>query len=161
MTPPQKPGRSKQDYQTPPAFVAAVKAMLGIEEFAMDLAASRENSVTGGVAFYGEAEDSLKQAWWQLAAGRWCWLNPPFARIGPWVEKADEECELGQRIAMLLPAGIGTDWYAKHVHGKCHVLALRPRLTFVGETAPYPKDLMLCLYDGPRVGFSTWDWRTA
>ena len=109
MTPPQKPGRSRQDHETPPAFA---------------------------------------------------WVNPPFARLGPWVEKcAWESHEQGLRIAALLPADVGTEWFATHVAGKAHELFLRPRPIFVGETAPYPKDLMLCLYDGPRIGYTTWDWR--
>lgn len=44
--PRQKPGRSKQDYRTPRAFLVAVKGLLGIEDFTIDLAASVSNSVT-------------------------------------------------------------------------------------------------------------------
>jgi phage N-6-adenine-methyltransferase len=157
VTPPQKPGRSKQDYGTPPAFVRAVEQMLGIKHFDVDLAASRENAVAS--SYYTEADDALKHGWFGRAGDAWCFLNPPYARIAPWVEKCDEEAERGLRIAALLPAAVGSNWFARHVAGKAHVLFLRPRLVFVGETAPYPKDLMLCLYDGPRVGHATWDWK--
>ena len=39
----QKPGRSRQDYGTPPEFLAAVVARFG--PLAFDLAASRDNAV--------------------------------------------------------------------------------------------------------------------
>jgi len=161
VTPPQKPGRSRQDYATPPAFVRAVEQMLGIEHFDVDLAASRENTVAP--CYFTEADDALARDWIKdslpASVPRFGWLNPPYSRIKPWVEKCDEEAERGLRIAALLPAAVGASWCARHVHGKAFVLFLRPRLVFVGETAPYPKDLMLCLYDGPRVGHATWDWK--
>ncbi len=40
--PKQKPGRSKQDYGTPPEFLDAVKARFRIEAFDCDLAASHD-----------------------------------------------------------------------------------------------------------------------
>lgn len=152
--PEQKPGRSVQTYATPRPFLCAAAAMLRIQAFAIDLAASRNNTVSP--VYFTEADNALACAWPDKG---WCWLNPPFGRLAPWVEKCDEARERGVRVAALLPASVGSNWYARHVHGKAFVLFLRPRLTFVGETAPYPKDLMLCLYDGPRVGSAVWDWR--
>ena len=131
--------------------------MIG-HRFAHDLAASTENAVCE--RFFSAEQDALKQSWvYHLGTHQFGWLNPPFARISPWVEKCDEEAEQGARIAVLLPASVGTDWFAKHVAGKAAVLFLRPRLTFGGEKDPYPKDLMLCLYDGPRTGYAPWDWK--
>ena len=160
MTPPQKPGRSKQDYGTPWEFIHAVERMLGINAFTMDLAASATNAKAQ--RYLTARNDALAHPWRaHVRRHDWCWLNPEFGVIAPWVEKCATEKPRGLRVATLLPAGVGTNWFAEHVEGQAHVLLLRPRLVFVGETAPYPKDLMLCLYDGPRVGCSTWDWRTA
>jgi hypothetical protein len=39
--PRQQPGRSVQDVRTPREFLAATRALLGIEAFAVDLAATR------------------------------------------------------------------------------------------------------------------------
>ena len=64
----------------------------------------------------------------------------------------------GSRIFLLTPASIGANWFAEHVYGKAHVLALQGRLTFVGHKQPYPKDCILSVY-GVKPGFSVWDWR--
>lgn len=171
MTPPQKPHRSRQDYATPPEFITAVKAFLGIGQFAIDLAASDENAKA--LAYFSEADDSLTQDWTKALSDlqgdtpladrdlAWAWLNPPYANIGAWVEKARAEAAKGAAIAMLLPASVSTEWYAAHVHGRADVVFIRPRLTFVGHADPYPKDLMLLLYSPEAEGVtSTWNWKT-
>lgn len=154
--PAQKPGRSKQDYGTPPAFLSAVKRRFGLKEFAIDLAASQENAVAP--LFYTEVENALKQPW-RTRSREMGWCNPPFANIQPWVEKAYAESKIGARVAMLVPAGVGSNWWRDWVHGKAFVLLLNGRITFVGETQPYPKDCCLLLY-GPDVspGYDVWSW---
>jgi hypothetical protein len=160
--PRQRPGASKQDYETPDEFVRAVERLVGIagQGFAVDLAATEANS-KGQTCITPEA-DSLVVNWLRLPSaseGRWCWLNPPFAHLEPWVAKCAYARRNGLRIACLLPAGVGTNWFAAHVAGQAMVLFVRPRLTFVGHDDPYPKDLILCLYDGPRVGYAPWVWK--
>ena len=59
---------------------------------------------------------------------------------------------------MLVPASVGSCWFADHVFGKALVLPLRPRLVFVGETHPYPKDLMALAWEG-YAGFELWKWK--
>lgn len=155
--PQQRPGRSKQDYQTPPAFLAAVKRKFGFTEFGIDLAASRANAVTN--LYYSEQVDSLQHRWTAGSARGPAWLNPPFARIAPWVERA---CIYRHRtdIFVLVPAGVGANWWAKSVHTIAAVYSLNGRLTFVGCDAPYPKDCALLHY-GPSVepGYHVWNWR--
>jgi DNA (cytosine-5)-methyltransferase 1 len=157
MAPKQKPGRSKQDYGTPPSFLEAVKRRLGIDTFAIDLAASKHNAVD--FAFYDERQNALARDW---PVGGWCWLNPPFGQLEPWVRHTFEQSRRGARVAMLVPAGVGSNWWRDHVHGKAFVLLLNGRITFVGETAPYPKDCVLLLY-GPDVapGYDVWQWAKA
>jgi len=156
MTPPkQKPGRSKQDYQTPKGFLAAVKSRLGIKSFGADLAASKENTVSSW--FFDLAHDALTSDWTQFDG--YLWLNPPFARLEPWVRRAFEQSRQGARIAVLVPAGVGSNWWRDWVHGKACVLLLNGRITFVGEKAGYPKDCVLLLY-GPDIapGYDVWTW---
>lgn len=153
--PKQKPGRSVQDYQTPPAFLAAVKHELGIEAFSVDLAADEANSVADW--WYDQAQDSLQQPWHKVQG--WQWLNPPFGTCRPWVEKAWRESELGAQITMLVPAAVGSNWWRDWVHEKARVLLLNGRLTFVGQPTCYPKDCCLLLY-GQNVarGYEVWAW---
>lgn len=154
--PQQKPGRSKQDYRTPPLFLDAVRRRFGITAFSIDLAADEANTVAP--LFYSEADDALKQPW-RTADRNWAWCNPPFANIAPWVEKAYRSTRSGARVLMLLPAGVGANWWRDWVDGKAFVLFLNGRITFVGETMPYPKDCVLLVY-GPDVapGTQVWSW---
>lgn len=156
--PHQKPGRSKQDYRTPPIFLDAVRRRFGLTAFAIDLAASDDNAVAP--LWYTEAEDALKQPW-RTKGREMGWLNPPFASIGPWVEKAWKESRIGARVLVLLPAAVGANWWRDWVDGKCFVLFLNGRLTFVGEADAYVKDCVLLVY-GPDVapGHAVWSWAT-
>lgn len=158
---------SKQDYQTPPEFIDAVAKRFGRPTF--DLAATAGQQIPGVDYFFTPEQDSLRQSWLKLSTpteddsvARVAWLNPPFAKIAPWAKKLTSECRWLRRwTLMLVPASVGSEWYAKHIHGKALVLGLSPRLTFVGERAPYPKDLMLVCVGYGAVGFDTWRWDRA
>jgi phage N-6-adenine-methyltransferase len=158
MAPTQKPGRSRQDYRTPPLFLDAVRRRFGLTSFAIALAASEENTVAP--LFYTEAENALVQPWRTASRDR-AYCNPPFADIGPWVKKACKESTIGARVLMLVPAGVGANWWRDWVDGQCLALFLNGRITFVGETTPYPKDCVLLVY-GPDVapGHAVWSWAT-
>lgn len=152
--PRQQPGRSKQDVRTPKVFLDAVKCRLGIDAFTVDLAASASNTVAK--QFYSERSNALVQPW---ALGGWNWLNPPFAKIDPWVQKAYDESRLGACTAMLLPAGVGANWWRDWVHRKARVLLLNGRITFVGHATCYPKDCVLLLYAPDIVpAYESWTW---
>lgn len=148
--PRQRPGKSKQDVQTPLEFLVKVRARLH-EPIVLDLAANQENTVVPN--FFSEEQNSLLQEW---PMEGWCWLNPPYENIRPWVEKAATGNSL---VAMLIPASTGSNWWRDWVDGKAHVLLLNGRITFVGHTSPYPKDLALLLYT-PFIkgGYEVWDW---
>lgn len=153
--PKQKPGRSRQDYGTPPELLYALKKRLHIHEFSIDLAASPENAVAS--QYYTEADDALVQDW---VFNGWAWLNPPFGDIEPWVAKAANEAEKGANIVMLVPASVGSNWWSAYVEHYSYQLFLNPRLTFVGETTPYPKDCALLLYTPLGLtGNECWRWK--
>lgn len=154
----QKPHRSEQVVCTPPDFIKSVMNLLG-DEFGIDLAASQENSVSQ-YALYTEEDNALDpQNGWISIYGGWAWCNPPYSDIKPWVEKAWSESQRGAKIAMLVPASVGSKWWSNWVDNKAHVLFLQPRLTFVGHEHPYPKDLALLLYTRYVHGGSRyWRW---
>ena len=153
-------GHSKQDYATPREFLAAVEKRWGAMDF--DLAADRSNRVCEKYYGPGSAlgEDSLAKPWEVLAGN--LWLNPPFSDISPWAKRCSERVQrtgsLG-KILLLVPASIGSNWFAKYVYPYAYVYALQGRLSFDGK-APYPKDCMLCMYASfLEPGFTVWDWR--
>jgi phage N-6-adenine-methyltransferase len=167
MAPKQKPGRSKQDYCTPPEFLDALKNKLAIPRFWCDLAASKENAVAEW--FYTQEDDALKQDWNAATCnffvprfhpGEWAFCNPPYANIRPWAMKAYTESAKGAQIAMLTPASVGANWWADYVQDGAYTLFLNGRLTFTGETTPYPKDSAILLWTKWTAGSnSVWSWR--
>lgn len=156
MMPPQKPGKSEQVVETPTDFIEAVKTRLRIPSFGFDLAASPENAKAP--AFFTEKDNALVQTWHTIYG--WSWLNPPYSHIEPWVAKAGTEAKQGAHIAMLVPASVGSAWWFNYVTKFAYVTFLNPRLTFVGHTSPYPKDLALLLFAPFLHGGSTnWVWK--
>ena len=158
--PAQKPGRSVQNYRTSLPFLAAVRMLLKIDDFAIDLAADATNHVT--TCYFDERTNALKQDWTWWTPHGWGWLNPPFADIAPWVEKAATS---GNHIAMLVPASVGANWWKAWVHHRAKVLFLNGRLAFMHDkpTWLYPKDCALLLYGSgleQRPNYDIWTWRS-
>ncbi len=157
--PVQKPGKSKQDYETPAEFIAAVERRYGPIGF--DLAASQTNAKAA--IFFDEKIDALKQPWGYAGklAVPVAWLNPPFANIRPWAEKLDNECRFLRRwTLMLVPASMGSLWWKDHVLGKCQADGVT-RMKFVGAEDAYPKDLALLAYGYGVSGHGFWQWNAA
>lgn len=155
--PAQKPGKSEQAVGTPPRFLAAVRTRLGIEDFAVDLAASHDNYICE--PYLTEEVNSLVQDWAAWTSGGWGWLNPPFADIYPWAEKCVMEASRGAKVALLVPAATGASWWIDQVRGTGYVTYLQGRITFLGHEIGYPKDLAVVLY-APYLhgGSCTWRW---
>lgn len=147
-------GTSKQDYETPPEFMQAVERRFGKIDF--DLAC--ESSTRKAERYYTPESDALKHDWHCLNG--WLWLNPPFSNIGDWAKKCAEESQYGARILFLVPASTGSGWYWNYVKPYAHVLHLRQRITFLGATDAYPKDMVLAVYAFGLTGESAWSWLT-
>ncbi len=155
--PVQKPGKSKQDYGTPWELIHAVEKRWG--QLHVDLAASDHNAKA---PYYFTAEDDfLNQAdWWGVTpVNSLAWLNPPFENLGPWMAKCKADAEKGAKIIMLVPASVGSEWFAQYVWGQARVIGLRPRITFEGCKDPYPKDCILILWGIEEPGFDLWRYK--
>lgn len=149
-------GPSIQVVKTPPDFMAAFKKRFW--EPQTDLAASPDNAQAP--YFLSERDDALADRWkWHELPGG-CWLNPPFKHAEPWVAKAYQSIQADPlaRIAMLVLASVGSNWFRDHVFDKARVIFLNGRLQFVGHPTPYPKDLMLLMY-GMTPGIEVWSWK--
>ncbi len=159
----QKPGRSRQDYQTPPGLINAVEERFG--QLTWDLAASPHNAQVPAPHYFTDAaggESALTADWSSFGRDDLLWLNPPFGAIqhvwAPLVASWTQRLPW-LRVVMLTPAAIGSEWFREHVLGKAMVLGLNPRLTFVGEAETYPKDCMLSCYGFGVQGFDVWRWQ--
>lgn len=166
--PQQNPSTSKQTYETPSDFLAAVAKRFG--ELHVDLACglceqldlTRVDTRKAPIGLCWPEVDSLTVPWAERYGSLRNWLNPTYKNLAEWFAKCAIESRsfVGEGLILVLtPASVGANYFADHVHNKALVLALNPRITFVGETDPYPKDCMLSVY-GPSVtpGFDVWRW---
>lgn len=144
-------GKSRQDYATPPEFIAAVERRFGPISF--DLAAEAHNAKAP--QYFCLRDNALVQPWHPI--GGLLWLNPPFKDITPWAAKCREEAAQGARIAFLVPAAVGSNWFRDYVHERARVYFLNGRISFDGKNG-YPKDCLLALFS-ERPGFEIWSWR--
>lgn len=145
--------QSNSTVGTPWIFIHALTDRFGSIDY--DLAAVPENAKA---PLYVTPEiNSLKQDWSKYKG--LLYLNPPFSDIEPWSEKCSREAQLGAKILFLTPASIGSNWFRDHIYGQALVLALNGRLTFEGETTPYPKDCILSCF-GWKPGFEVWTWHS-
>ena len=144
----------KQDYQTPADFMAAVCQRFG--QLGVDLAGDARNAQAPLVVT--EAHDSLTLDWADFDCTRW--LNPPFAHLAPWVERCAALRDNLHPTLLLVPASVGSEWWAQYVDGVALALFCRPRLSFVGCDQPYPRDVALCVYGRAfTAGYECWRWR--
>lgn len=153
-TDPRDKNKTKQDYGTDPKFWEILNKRFN---FVWDLACTEENCLIQSAGFTYPEYDALKEDWFEF--GGWLYLNPPFKDIKPWAEKCYKESLKGAKIVLLTPASVGSVWFNDWVFQKAHIFFLKGRLTFKGETAPYPKDCMISVYDNFHKGIDIFDWR--
>lgn len=98
----------KQNWQTPPNIFAALNVEF---EFAADMAADDENHLCP--VYFTEQDDSLSFDWLRaVSVGDYVWLNCPYGKPLPWVQKASKEAAKGIGVVMLLKMDTSTKWYA-------------------------------------------------
>ena len=155
------PPANRQHWATPECFTEAIARRFGRIDF--DLAASPGN--TKAPAFLSEVDDSLSVDWTSIKnedheSARVAFLNPEYKNIEPWAAKLARSCNaLPRWTLMLVPASVGSLWWAKHVTGKLYWDGI-PRLQFVGAPSVYMKDLALIVAGyGITSGNGYWDWR--
>jgi hypothetical protein len=153
--------RSKQEVETPPDLMRAIAKRFAAPDWDLACSVDLGSGTTNMKADKGFdlACNSLKQDW--TTCDGTLFLNPPFAKIGPWARKCRESAAATHRfdrILMLVPASVGSNWFADDVHGHAFVHALVGRVRFVTHKAGFPKDLILAEY-GRFTGFDCWRWK--
>ena len=67
------------------------------------------------------------------------YVNPPYSKPLPWIEKAIEENKKGKTIVMLLRMDTSTKWFAKLQEAGAIFMWINGRLKFnTGKSAPFP-----------------------
>jgi len=158
--PRQKPGLSEQVVGTPWEFIEAVEERFG--SLTLDLASTED--LSKAEHFISPEEDTFSVPWVKrlrrLGGGN-AWLNPEFGDIRPYTERMATQArklDKGEKLLLLVPASVGSHWFADHVWEKALILFLRPRLKFIGHKTHFPKDLLLAVY-GEEPGVALWQWQ--
>jgi hypothetical protein len=97
--------------------------------------------------------DGLNSDW----IGNRIFINPPYSRPLPWVEKAIIEAQKGKTVALLLKHDSSTQWWAKLHEAGAYFLPIMERLQFVTQkgrrknrkaAAPFPSVLVILFSEG-------------
>jgi len=166
-TKPRDKNKTEQDVGTDPKLFQVLDEEFN---FVWDLACNEDNCLvkSEGVIFYHgftyPEHDALKESWFPIVGfdyyhPKWLFLNPPYKNIEPWAKRCYLQSLMGAKIVMLTPASVGTRWFEEWVYDKAMVKFLIGRPTFKGHDKPYPKDMMISIFDNFNRGFGLWDWK--
>jgi len=152
---------SNQEVATPRDLLDAIERRFG--KITFDLAAIPDNTTASN--FFSPECNALNQnQTWPTEGINW--LNPPFSNVAPWAERCRTWLDGAQPNALtllLVPASVDSNWWLEHVSRSARVLALNPRVKFVGHKDPFPKPLTLCVYDARfRIQLACvepWRWK--
>lgn len=76
-------------------------------------------------------------------------VNPPYSKPMPWIEKAIEENKKGKTIVLLLNVDTSTEWFAKLNEAGGHLLWFAERLKF-SEKGTNTRPSMLVVLGGGK-----------
>lgn len=72
------------------------------------------------------------------------YVNPPYSKPLPWINKAIQENKKGKRIVMLLRMDTSTEWFKRLQEANAQFLWINKRLKFgTGKCAPFPSMLVI------------------
>lgn len=76
-------------------------------------------------------------------------VNPPYSKPLPWIEKAIKENQSGKTIALLLKADTSTKWFSKLQNAGAKFLWVNGRLKYkTGIPAPFPSMIAILNSEG-------------
>lgn len=108
---------NRDTYQTPRPVFDAIDSRFNM---VLDTAASDTNTMLP--VYITEQQDALVTPWRMYAAkGCYCWNNPPYSDIAPWVHKATLEQQQGLGTVMLVFADNSVKWYTNAIQSACEV----------------------------------------
>lgn len=130
---------NRDAYQTPPELFAALNAEFN---FKVDVASSAGNKLCE--IYIDEALNALQCDWLPdpdngITEWHFCWCNPPYSDIGPWVGKAAEQATKGVGTVMLVMMDQSVGWYKEAIKTCQEVrLIIGGRLSFIDPSTGKP-----------------------
>jgi len=122
--PSKTPDHLRDSWQTPQWLFNWINEKFN---FDVDLAANYDNCKVD--LYLDETDDALNRGWLQY--GQTGWLNPPYSKIKPWLEKAWIEAQKGFVTVALIPTPNGESHYGDYVFGKAsEIIFINGRIGF-------------------------------
>ena len=136
---------SSDDYWTPDEVVEAAVGMF--TSINLDPCSNDGEPNIPADLHYRKEDDGLSQQW----VGR-VYVNPPYSRIGDWVDKLVEELKAGEvsQALLLVPARTDTQWWKRLADLLPPVCLIEGRLSFKNAEGPAPFPSAV-FYFGPDV----------
>lgn len=80
-------------------------------------------------------------------------INPPYSKPLPWIERAIIESKKGKIVALLVKHDSSTQWWAKLHEAGGHFLPIMGRINFYGgKPAPFPSVLVILMCSVQKDG---------
>lgn len=95
-------------WRTPRWVFEGIQKALNLT-FDTDVACDEVNKLTEN--FVGVEKDALVSSWGEK--GTVAFLNPPYSKIGPWIDAAIRERKAGVTTVMLIPMSLDTQWFVE------------------------------------------------
>lgn len=117
----------KDEWFTPAEVVEALREHYQLGRFNLDPCA--DDSSSCGEAYYSIEDDGLTKDWYGDV-----WVNPPYSRIMPWIEKGISELQRDNgpdRVVYLVPAATETKWFQRVFPNLSAITFLTPRVQFI------------------------------
>ncbi len=107
-------------------------------------------AITEPLIKFTAEEDGLTKDWNALAGKGLIYVNPPYANILPWSDKAFHTYQQGGNVALLLPGKCARAWYQNLAKVGALLCELSERVEFLKEGVPdtNPKDDSVLFYLG-------------
>lgn len=143
--------RKSDEWETPQSLFDKLNQEF---HFTFDAAATKENSKCGS-SYADILGDALTITWHYHSQGGAIWLNPPYSKIGRFIQKAYFESVVGNAtIVCLIPARTDTKWWHEYVMRAGEVRLIKGRLKFNGSknSAPFPSAIVI-FYPGVNTSW--------
>ena len=141
--------RESDEWETPQDLYDSLNLEF---KFSLDAAATQENRKC--LHYIPRESDSLTAPWFDIVGTRPIWLNPPYSKIGQFMEKAYREAEKGCTVVCLIPSRTDTRWWHDYVMKAQEIRLIKGRLKFGGSTnsAPFPSAIVIFRGEGLLCG---------
>ena len=115
----------------------------------------------GCAQYWTIEDDALSKDWAKetnTVLGRYLWCNPPYSKIGPWIDKAIEAQKNGVGTVMLVMCDPSVKWFAKAIEYASEIrYIINGRLAFLNNGTLQKgnnKGSVIFVFDPHRIGWA-------